>query len=60
MMKTCKQREKELDEWFVLAGKAIHQTGWLIMVFVGMLVAVVSITVVSVLGVIDLWRKLTQ
>ena len=60
MMKTCKQREKEFDEWFALAGKVTHQTGWLIMTWVGMLVAVASTVAVSVLGVIDLWRRLTQ
>jgi len=57
-MKNWKQREKEFDEVFAFAGKVTHQIGWLIMMWVGMLVVVVSTTAVSVLGVQELLRRL--
>jgi hypothetical protein len=59
-MKTWEQREKEFDDWCSYANNASHQFGLLALKFVGLAVAVISTTAVSVLGVVELWRKLTQ
>ncbi len=60
MMKTWEQRGKDFDDWCAFAGKATHQLGLLIMVVVGTVVVVASTAAVSILGVIELWRRLTQ
>jgi hypothetical protein len=60
MIGNWKQREKEFDEAFAFAGKVTHQIGWLIMMWVGMLVVVISTTAVSILGVLDLCRRLSR
>ncbi len=59
-MSDWKQIEKNFDQKCAFAGKATHQIGWLIMTWVGMLVVVISTTVVSILGLAELWRRLTQ
>jgi len=59
-MKTWEQRGKEFDDWCAFAGKATHQGGLLFLIFLGVTVTVVTITAVSVLGVIDLLHRLTK
>ena len=60
MTKTWDQRGKYFDDWCAFAGKVTHQIGLLLLMSVGLLVAVISTAAVSVLGVIELWRRLTQ
>lgn len=55
-----KQREKNFDEKCAFANKVTHQIGLLIVIWVGLLVAIISTTAVSLLGVVELWRRLTQ
>jgi hypothetical protein len=57
-MSDWRQREMSFAEWCAFAGKVAHQIGLLIMVIVGVVVAVISVTAVSVLGVVELWRRL--
>lgn len=59
-MKNWKQREKDFNEWFAFAGKVMHQIALLLLMVVGLLVAVISVTAVSVLGVQDLLRRLAH
>ncbi|MGA2424054.1 MAG: hypothetical protein ABSG07_08630 [Terriglobales bacterium] len=55
-----KQRQKEFDDWFELADKVTHQCGLLLMMWIGLIFALVSTTVVSLLGVQELLRRLAH
>jgi hypothetical protein len=59
-MTDLKKRGEELNAWCDFAGKATHQIGLLLVIVVGSVVAVISTTAVSVLGVLDLWHRLTR
>ena len=59
-MTKWKRKEKQFDELFAFIGKATHQLGFLVMMWVGMLAVVATTVVVSVLGVQELLRRLTH
>lgn len=55
-----KQKEKQFDELFAFINKITHQLGLLIMTWVGILTVLATTTVVSVLGMKQLFGWLTR
>jgi hypothetical protein len=57
-MRDWKRKQKNFDEICDSVRRSSHQVGFLIVEIVGIVVAVISVTAVSVLGVVELWRRL--
>ena len=58
MDRKWKRREKEFDEAFAFLSKVTHQWGFLAVVWIGVLTAIVTNVVISVVGVQELLRRL--